>query len=218
MAAEMAHIFLTDAQALPPVREEESADYFGSLVARACAGDEMAFERIMLATEHRVVSIAWRMLGNREDAYDATQDVYLRVFKYLSRFRAGEDFRAWLYRITINVCHDFTRKQRVTGLTHLDEIDPGRDEATVEPAHPGIDPESLALQEQQLALIRNALQTLPPKERAALVLRDLEGFSTEEVAQALGSRPVTVRSQISSARVKIKSYCDKLSRMKGTSQ
>jgi RNA polymerase sigma-70 factor (ECF subfamily) len=218
MAAEMAHIFLTDAQALPSAREEESADYFGVLVARACAGDELAFEQIMLATEQRVVSIAWRMLGNHEDAYDAAQDVYLRVFKYLSRFRAGEDFRAWLYRITINVCHDFARKQRVTGLAQLSEIDSGRESLVVEPTHPDTDPESLALQEQQLTLIRYALQTLPPKERAALVLRDLEGFSTEEVAQALGSRPVTVRSQVSSARAKIKTYCDNLSRMKGASQ
>ena len=218
MAAEMAHIFLTDAQALPTACEEESADYFGVLVARACAGDELAFERIMLATEQRVVSIAWRMLGNREDAYDAAQDVYLRVFKYLSRFRAGEDFRAWLYRITINVCHDFARKNRAAGVTQLSEIDSGRDKPVVEPTHPGTDPESLALQEQQLTQIRYALQTLPPKERAALVLRDLEGFSTEEVAHALGSRPVTVRSQVSTARAKIKTYCDKLSRRKGAAE
>jgi RNA polymerase sigma-70 factor, ECF subfamily len=218
MAAEMAHIFLTDAQALPAVRDEEGADFFGVLVSRACAGDELAFERIMLATEQRVVSIAWRILGNREDACDATQDVYLRVFKYLSRFRAGEDFRAWVYRITINVCHDFARKQRVTGLTQFSEIDSGLQDAALETSHPGTDPESLALQEQQLALIRYALRSLPPKERAALVLRDLEGFSTEEVARALGSRPVTVRSQVSSARAKIKTYCDKLAQKKGASQ
>lgn len=218
MAAELAHIFLTDAQALPPAREEEGADYFGGLVARACAGDELAFERIMLATEQRVVSIAWRMLGNREDACDAAQDVYLRVFKYLSRFRAGEDFRAWLYRITINVCHDFARKQGAIALTQFSEIDSGLQDPAIETSHPGTDPESLALHEQQLALIRYALQTLPPKERAALVLRDLEGFSTEEVARALGSRPVTVRSQVSSARAKIKTYCDKLSGIRGTAQ
>ncbi len=79
MTAELAHIFLTDAQTLPSACEEESADYFALLLARARAGDELAFERIMLATEQRVVSIAWRMLGNREDARDAAQDVYLRA-------------------------------------------------------------------------------------------------------------------------------------------
>ena len=188
------------------------------LVARARAGDQIAFERIMLATEQRVVSIAWRMLGNRDDARDAAQDVYLRVFKYLARFRAGEDFRAWLYRITINVCHDFARKKGATGFGQLDQIDFVQERAALETGRRGADPERLALQEQQLALIRSALQSLPPKERAALVLRDLEGFSTEEVAQALGSRAVTVRSQVSSARAKIKTYCDKLSRRKGAAQ
>ena len=216
MVAEMAHIFLTDAQEMQPSAcDEESADYFAVLVSSARAGDEVAFERIMLATEQRVVSIAWRMLGNRDDARDATQEVYLRVFKYLARFRAGEDFRAWLYRITINVCHDFARKKGVAGLAQFDEIDFGQEGAALETAHRDADPESLALHEQQLALIRRALQSLPAKERAALVLRDLEGFSTEEVAQALGSRPVTVRSQVSSARAKIKTYCDKLSRKEG---
>jgi RNA polymerase sigma-70 factor (ECF subfamily) len=216
MAAEMAHIFLTDAQEMLPPASVESADYFAVLVARARAGDEIAFERIMLATEQRVLSIAWRMLGNRDDARDAAQDVYLRVFKYLARFRTGEDFRAWLYRITINVCHDFARKKGVNGLAQIDQIDFVQDGAAVETGRRA-DPESLAQHEQQLALIRSALQSLPPKERAALVLRDLEGFSTEEVAQALGSRPVTVRSQVSSARAKIKTYCDKLSRKKGAS-
>src|SRR6266850_7422953 len=119
MAAEMAHIFLTDAQEMLPPACAEGADYFAGLVARARAGDEIAFERIMLATEQRVVSIAWRMLADRDDARDAAQDVYLRVFKYLDRFRAGEDFRAWLYRITINVCRDFARKKRVTGFERL---------------------------------------------------------------------------------------------------
>ena len=218
MAVEMAHIFLTDAQEMLPPASVESADYFTVLVARARAGDEIAFERIMLATEQRVVSIAWRMLGNRDDARDAAQDVYLRVFKYLARFRAGEDFRAWLYRITINVCHDFARKKGATGLAQFDQIDFVQESAALETGSRRADPESLALQEQQLALIRSALQSLPPKERAALVLRDLEGFSTEEVAHALGSRPVTVRSQVSSARAKIKTYCDKLSRRKGAAQ
>jgi len=166
MAAEMAHIFLTDAQEMLPPACEENVDYFAGLVSRARAGDEIAFERIMVATEQRVVSIAWRMLGNREDARDATQDVYLRVFKYLARFRAGEDFRAWLYRITINVCHDFARKKRVTGLAQFGEIDFGQESAAFNAARRGADPESLALHEQQLALIRCALQSLPAKERA----------------------------------------------------
>lgn len=219
MATEMAHIYLTGAQdLLPPTRVEENADYFAVLVARARTGDELAFERIMLATEQRVVSIAWRMLGDRDDAREATQEVYLRVFKYLSRFRTGEDFRAWLYRITVNVCNDFARKRSTNAGTPLDEGEIDLASAGFDAARRAADPEGLALQEQQLALIRRAVQSLPAKERAALVLRDLEGFSTEEVASALGSRPVTVRSQVSSARAKIKTFCDKISRKRGAAQ
>src|SRR6266404_8771663 len=154
MVAEMAHIFLTDASEMPAAREEQPADYFSALVGRARAGDSLAFEQIMLATEQRVVSIAWRMLGNRDDARDAAQDVYLRVFKYLGRFRAGEDFRGWLYRITINVCHDFARKKDATGFGQFDQIDFVQESAALETGRRGADPESLALQEQQFALIR----------------------------------------------------------------
>jgi RNA polymerase sigma-70 factor (ECF subfamily) len=219
MIAEMAHTFLNGAtEMLPPARDEEHADYLAMLVGRVRAGDALAFERIMFATEQRVVSIAWRMLGNRDDARDAAQEVYLRVFKYLARFRAEEDFRGWLYRITVNVCHDFARKKRSNWGVELSEIDFDREGAPVDAAFGGADPETLALQSQQLALVRRALQSLPTKERAALVLRDLEGFSTEEVAQALGSRPVTVRSQVSSARAKIKTYCDRVLRKKGAAQ
>ena len=211
MVAEMAHVFLANAKDIPaPADEEKRADYLTILVTRARAGDALAFERIMLATEQRVVSIAWRMLGNRDEAQDAAQEVYLRVFKYLTCFRVGEDFRGWLYRITINVCHDLARRKRSMTTTRLSEIDFAKEHPAVE--NPGTDPEIRTLRQQQLALVRRALHVLSAKERAALVLRDLEGLSTEEVARALGSRPVTVRSQVSSARTKIKTYCEKLSR------
>src|SRR5437763_17194361 len=149
MVAEMAQIFLTDASEMPAAREEQPADYFSALVGRARAGDSLAFEQIMLATEQRVVSIAWRTLGNRDDARDAAQEVYLRVFKYLARFRAGADFRGWLYRITINVCHDLARRQRSTVTTRLSEIDFAEEHEAVE--GPGTDPETRTLRQQQLA-------------------------------------------------------------------
>jgi RNA polymerase sigma-70 factor (ECF subfamily) len=211
MSAEIAHLFMTGAHDAPRrAHDEERADHFAPLVARARAGDELAFERIMLATEQRVVAVAWRLLGNREDACDAAQEVYLRVFKYLDRFRAGQDFQGWLYRITVNVCHDLARKRRAGGVEQLDARDPDHAGAAFENPRGGEDAETLTLRAQRLALVRRALATLPEKERAALVLRDLEGLSTEETARALGSRPVTVRSQVSTARSKIKLYCDRL--------
>src|SRR6185503_11673457 len=81
-------------------------------IERAAAGDKTAFEQIMVVSQQRVMSMTWRMLGNEADARDATQEVFLRVYKYLGRFRQDQDFFAWLYRVTINVCRDFLKQRR----------------------------------------------------------------------------------------------------------
>jgi len=211
-AAMMAGDFQTPGDA----REAEGREHFALLIARARAGDASAFERIMLETERKVVAVAWRMLGNREDARDAAQEVFLRVYKYLDRYKPEQDFNGWLYRITINVCRDAARKRgsRLDGSQFA--ATPREDErAAPEAASTGMNAEEHAIRAQQRALLMCALRTLPEKERAALVLRDLEGLTTEEVARVLRSRPVTVRSQISSARAKLKIHCERLLRSKG---
>ena len=199
-------------------REVEGGEHFALLVARARAGDATAFERIMLETERRVVAVAWRMLGNREDARDAAQEVFLRVYKYLDRYKPEQDFNGWLYRITINVCRDAVRKRdsRLDGAQFGPR--PGEGERAAPPqeaASNDMNAEENAIHAQQRALLLKALDTLPQKERAAFVLRDLEGLTTEEVARVLRSRPVTVRSQISSARAKLKIHCESLLRKRG---
>jgi RNA polymerase sigma-70 factor (ECF subfamily) len=194
---------------------DNAREHFALLVARARAGDATAFERIMLDTERKVVATAWRMLGNREDARDAAQEVYLRVYKYLDRFKPEQDFNGWLYRITINVCRDAARKRRgATSGGGSSEFFAARvnDDERAAPERVSLeaDAEENAIRAQQRSMLMSALETLPEKERAALVLRDLEGLTTEEVARVLRSRPVTVRSQISSARTKLKIHCARL--------
>jgi RNA polymerase sigma-70 factor (ECF subfamily) len=219
MATETAHfaaMMSGDTRSPLTAREEEGREHFARLVARARGGDAVAFERIMLETERKVVAVAWRMLGNREDARDAAQEVFLRVYKYLDRYRPEQDFNGWLYRITINVCRDAARKRgaRIDG-AQMAAL-PGADgRAAPQAASTGMNAEEHAIHAQHRALLLGALQTLPEKERAALVLRDLEGLTTEEVARVLRSRPVTVRSQISSARAKLKLHCERLLHRKG---
>jgi RNA polymerase sigma-70 factor (ECF subfamily) len=169
----------------------------------------------MLETERKVVATAWRMLGNREDARDAAQEVYLRVYKYLDRFKPEQDFNGWLYRITINVCRDAARKRRGAassggGDFFVARLDDDERATPPESVSPDANAEENAIRAQQRSMLMSALRTLPEKERAALVLRDLEGLTTEEVARVLRSRPVTVRSQISSARTKLKIHCARL--------
>ncbi len=206
-AADIAHM----TEHLPRGGEhtEELRESFASLVSRAKAGDTAAFEQIMICTQHRVARVAWRMLGNTEDARDATQEVFLRTFKYLRRFDPAQDFHGWLYRITVNVCRDMARQRRRHDGESASSLEAGLtpDELNAR-AHTN-EAEAAVVLAQRRAIVARALDTLPEKERAAIVLRDLEGLSTEEVARALGSSPATVRSQISTARAKIKTYCER---------
>jgi len=177
------------------------------LIERAAAGDTAAFEQIMIHSQQRVMAMTWRMLGNEADARDASQEVFLRVYKYLGRFKQDQDFFAWLYTITVNVCRDIAKKRQ----HHSDRftsLAAGADEGALAVPDGREGAEEALLHTQRRELIARAMATLPDKERASIVLRDVEGLSTDEVARIMKSSSTTVRSQISSARKKIKIYCD----------
>src|SRR5215831_20552076 len=108
-AAEITQVLREPGLAVWHVKDRDSALWH--LIEKAKDGDEAAFEEIMVRYQRRVINTAWRMLGNKEDARDAAQDVFLRVFKYLKSFRSSEDFDGWLYRIIVNVCRDIARKR-----------------------------------------------------------------------------------------------------------
>ena len=170
------------------------------LVQRAVAGDRSAFEQIVIRFERRVLLLSWRLLGSPEDAEDASQEIFLRAYKYLHRFDDKRAFEPWLVRLTVNVCRDFGRRRKPTVPLEPDRL----------PA--AGDPHSELTSEQRRQSLYTALSALPEKERAAVVLRDIEGLPTAEVAEILGSSEATVRSQISTARLKIKKA---LHRMRG---
>lgn len=178
-----------------------------SLVVRAQAGDVRAFEEIMVCHQRQVLCTAARILRQHEDAKDAAQEVFFRLYRYLPRIKP-ESLRSWLYRVTVNVCRDLARKRERFPTAPLED-DATLEEfssAAVSQADAGIE------LERQQRILQDALKSLPFKERAALVLRDIEGLSTEEAAQILGSSATTIRSQISTARVKVKRYCERAAR------
>ena len=176
-------------------------------VERAQAGNVAAFTEIVAWYQRRIVSTAWRILGDETEALDAAQDVFLRLHRYLRSFDPTQDFGAWLYRMVVNACHD-ARRRRPRHLSLEDE----RARGTVEDLRSADDVEASAGALEDERVLAAALQTLSEKERAALVLRDLEGLSTQEVADALGSTPTTVRSQISIARGKLRAFRERASR------
>ena len=156
------------------------------------AKDKRAFEELVAEHQALVLRTAYRLLGRVEDAQDAAQEVFLQLFRNLRRIEG--DPKAWLYRVTVNVCRDHYRRRKHTG------------ELTLSLKDSALDPERALQLDERKRLLMRALQRLPERERAAIVLRDIEGLSTTEAAAILGVEEVTVRSQISVARVKLAKY------------
>jgi RNA polymerase sigma-70 factor (ECF subfamily) len=188
---------LTNTEAAPATIE------IADLVRRALDGDSEAFESIILRYERRVVSLATKLLGKTEDAQDAAQEVFLRVYKYLHRLDLQKPIEPWLMRVTVNVSRDIGRKRqlRLNAFPESDSLDAA-------PAVAERNPFEEVAAEQQRRLLWKALNSLPEKERIAVTLRDIEGLSTSEVAEILESSESTVRSQISRARVRLKDAMD----------
>lgn len=187
--------------ALAAVEAIEGPEGRDSALEAARAGDRAAFDLLMRRHERLVLGTAYRLAGNLEDAQDASQEVFLRLYRNLGKIEAG-NLAAWLYRVTVNVCRDARRRRTNTV--------PVEDAADLAAA--GGDPQQSAGEAERRALLLRSLRMLSEKERAALVLRDLEGLSTAEVAGVLGSSVVTVRSQISKARLKMRSFVERYSR------
>lgn len=143
----------------------------------------------MMATERRVATLAWRILGDAEEVKEALQETFLRLYRHLGTYDERQDFTGWLYRIAVNVCRDLDRRRRRRTFFGLFR------EETAPPPPAGL----------RIDLAR-AIDALPPKERLAILLRDVEELSTEEVAEILGNSPATVRVQISKAREKLRRW------------
>ncbi|HEY2014945.1 MAG TPA: sigma-70 family RNA polymerase sigma factor [Bryobacteraceae bacterium] len=165
----------------------------------ARAGDLAAFEQLMRQHERMVLVTALRLLGSLADAQDASQDVFLKLFRNLGKVQGSGNISGWLYRVTVNACHDLRRRR--PALVPV--------EHAAEPVSGERDPQQLSVEQERRRVLELSLRMLPEKERAALVLRDLEGLSTEEVARVLGSSEATVRSQISKARIKVKDFVER---------
>jgi RNA polymerase sigma-70 factor (ECF subfamily) len=184
-------LVMTEQQGGPPEVSE-----LALLLRRAKEGDTAAFEQILVQHDRRVFRMALRLLGCVEDAQDATQEVCLKLHRHLRRFDDSRALAPWLYRVTVNTCRDLAARRKPH--VPLESLD------LASPAEQGM----LRNREEQRQVLWMGLRRLPEKERAALVLRDIEDLPTAEVARILGSSEATVRSQVSSARLKIKRFVD----------
>lgn len=171
------------------------------VVRKAQAGDRDALEEIVAAHESRVLHVSWKMLFDPDDARDAAQEVFMRLVKYLPSLDREQSLAGWFYRTTVNVCLDMERRRRRWAWLPFHEDDETEGRFALAASLPL--EERIALSEEVERAVLG-LKQLPARERAVLVLRDVEGLETREVARILGSSETTVRSQASRARVHLK--------------
>ncbi len=174
------------------------------LIDRCIAGDTSAFEPLVERYRQRVWRLAYQILRDREDAWDCAQEAFVRAFHSLPSFRGQSAFYTWLFRITVNVATDRQRARgaqaRAFGAERVPEEEWGRTTAD-----PGGGPDKVAVQAEQRERIRQALDALPPKARAIIMLSDVEGLSYREIAEVLRCPIGTVMSRLHNARKRLKS-------------
>lgn len=177
-----------------------------TLIARAQAQDDTAFDQIVRLYADRIYNYVRRMVGNPQDAEDITQEVFIRAYQGLSQFDGRASFSTWLFRIATNLCIDHKRRQsrRVQTLPyHRDEVD--EDEGDWEFADTS-QPSALEqlLTKELQGVVEQAIDMLSPKLKTVLLLYDVEGLSYEQIADALGIPMGTVKSRLFAAREQIR--------------
>jgi RNA polymerase sigma-70 factor (ECF subfamily) len=170
------------------------------LIERHRIGDPTAFDEIYAQHEKMVFNLALRMTGSPEDAAELTQEVFLRVYRHLERFRGGSTLKTWVFRIALNCCRSRFRRRRLI----FREPVPGDDGALERIADPRADPESDALNRGLGERLDAALGRVPRAFREAVVLRDVHGFSYQEIGEILRIRIGTVRSRIARGRERLR--------------
>lgn len=174
-----------------------------ALVARARGGDPAAFDALVVRYQDRVFNMAVRMLNHREDALDVAQEIFLTVYRSLDRFEGKAKFSTWLYRVTVNKCRDELRRRGMVKHTRPQSLDARRDpesERSFEPPASNPGPAELVQGREAEELVTAAIAGLPDEARDALVLRDVEDLSYEEIADVLAIPVGTVRSRLNRAR------------------
>lgn len=169
-------------------------------------GDHGAFRTLVERYQGRVYSLAFGMLHERQDALDVTQEVFIKVHRYLENFQGSASFYTWLYRITYNLCIDHLRRSgRMQTVDYDDRIqrEPTEEIVEIHPSLVGGNP-GKALSRKELARkIQEAIDELPPYHRGVIIMREIEGMSYKEMAEAMKVSKGTIMSRLHHARQKL---------------
>jgi RNA polymerase sigma-70 factor (ECF subfamily) len=170
------------------------------LIQRCATGDEVAFAQLVAEHQRMVVQLAMNLLGDRDEALDLSQDVFIRVFRTIGQFRGQSALRTWIYRIAVNQArnrHRFWRRRRRGDQVSLDAHVEAHGEFQCG-AEAG--PDRILARKELAARLQHALDALPFDQRTAIVLREVDGLSYDEIAFSLGVAVGTVKSRLTRAR------------------
>ena len=179
-------------------REREAA-----VIRAVLDGDANAFELLVKEYEKNVYNLALRMTGNSEDAYDMSQEAFIKAYNSLHSFRGDSKFSVWLYRIVSNVCLDFLRSRGRKATVSLSMENDDGEEVELDIADEASSPQALLDRSLTRDAVRRGLQSLPPDHREILLLREIQGMSYDEIARILDLEVGTVKSRIFRARKKL---------------
>ena len=178
-----------------------------ALVVAARAGDEQAFGLIVTRYHARILNLAFRMVGNFDDAHDVAQETFIRAHAGLSRFRDGASVFTWIYRIAVNNCINLLRKKKLRSFIRLDFCTDLADgsEALISCANPGGDLEAAEIRDR----VDRALARLPARQRLVFVLRQFDGMTHPQIAEVIGCTDGAVRASYFHAVRKLQeALCD----------
>jgi RNA polymerase sigma-70 factor (ECF subfamily) len=169
------------------------------LIEQCLAGDQAAWDLIVRQNWRKVFNVAYKFVGKHDEAEDLAQDIFLKIFKALASFDRRANFQTWIISISRNLCIDHYRSVRKERQTIAREVDTN----DLQPASPDRGPYQAAEHQDLRGLLRQALQKLPLTLRTAVVLRDLQELSYQEIADRLGLPEGTVKSRINRGRIEL---------------
>lgn len=164
------------------------------LVALAARGDADAFNQLVVRWERPIYALAYRVLGREEDARDVCQEAFLRAFRAIKGFKGQSKFSSWLYRIALNLCRDWLRRERrVTVVQPPDDLEQ-REQSLLEPVHETV--EELIVRRDLGRAVGKLMATLPEEQRTAIVLKEYHGLTFQEIADLQGCPLSTVKTRL----------------------